>query len=284
VKILVTGATGQLGKDVVHFFSNYCTVFGMSREDLDVTELEQCQQKISEIRPDAIIHCAAFTAVDLAESETDQAFKVNAVGSRNVALAAEKIGAKICYLSTDYVFDGTSNSPYNEYDNTNPINVYGKSKRAGEILVQNLSSKFFIVRTSWLYGLYGNNFVKTILRMARKGEQLKVVCDQVGSPTFSEDLAAFLYRLVTTEKYGIYHATNSGACSWYEFAKEIVRLKGLHSEVAPCATDAFPRPALRPNYSVLDHQSIRSNGFSDFRHWRDALELFLEKLDETRFL
>jgi len=281
LKVLVIGSNGQLGRDVVLLFKNHYEVIGLGREELDITQLEQCKHQISKICPDVIIHCAAFTAVDLAESDEDQAYRVNANGTRNLAVASEIVGAKLCYISTDYVFDGTATTPYKEYDNTNPTGVYGKSKRAGEILVQSLCSRYFIVRTSWVYGLHGSNFVKTMLNLANERDQLSVVNDQIGSPTFTEDLAAFLLELINTENYGIYHASNSGDCSWYDFARAIFEIKSVPIEVKPCSTEEFPRPAPRPKYSVLDHQSIRNNGFSDLRNWKEALEDFLIKLDRS---
>lgn len=281
MKILVTGANGQLGQDVVSIFGGHHEVLGLGRDKLDITNLEQCVQLISAFQPDAIIHCAAYTAVDQAETDEDNAYLVNAVGTRNLVVAAEKVGSKFCYISTDYVFDGQAAKPYQEYDNTNPTGVYGKSKRAGEVLVQSLSSRYFIVRTSWVYGLHGQNFVKTMLKLAQDRDHLKVVSDQIGSPTFTEDLANFLLQLVITEKYGIYHASNSGICSWYEFAKAIFEEKGLNITVDPCTTEEFPRPAPRPKYSVMDHQSIRTNEFQDLRPWHDALKDFLNKLESA---
>lgn len=275
MKVLVTGANGQLGRDVVAVFQTDHEVHGFGREGLDITNEEQCKKVVSELQPDVIIHCAAYTAVDLAETEVDTAYKVNAVGTRNLAQAASGIGAKFCYISTDYVFDGTSPVPYQEYDNTNPQGIYGKSKRAGEQLVQTLSNRYFIVRTSWVYGLHGANFVKTMLKLAKERDSLKVVNDQVGSPTYTVDLAHFLLQLVNTERYGIYHASNSGICSWFDFAKAIFEESGFPMNVEPCTTKEFPRPAPRPKNSVMDHLSIRTNGFEDLRPWRDALRQFL---------
>ncbi|NHN34287.1 dTDP-4-dehydrorhamnose reductase [Paenibacillus agricola] len=280
MKVLVTGANGQLGTDVVALFRESHVVVGVGRNELDITNLEQCIQVIEEHQPDVIIHCAAHTAVDLAESEVDLAYQVNTYGTRNLAIAAERIGCKICYISTDYVFDGTSITPYREYDNTNPTSIYGKSKRAGENMVQTLSTKFFIVRTSWVYGLHGNNFVKTMLKLAVGRDQLKVVHDQIGSPTFTEDLAEFLMRLVATENYGIYHASNSGICSWYDFAKAIFEESKVSITVHPCTTEEFPRPAPRPKYSVMEHMAIRANGFDDLRPWQEGLRDFLKKYKE----
>ncbi|TVX89399.1 dTDP-4-dehydrorhamnose reductase [Paenibacillus agilis] len=276
MKVLVTGADGQLGQDVVELFLGHGhDVVACNRTKLDITKQEQCQQVLIEKRPDVVIHCAAYTAVDQAETDIDQAYLVNAVGTRNVAVAAELIGAKIVYISTDYVFDGCGNKPYHEYDNTNPQGIYGKSKRAGEVLVQTLSSRYFIVRTSWVFGQYGTNFVKTMMKLGLEREQLSIVHDQIGSPTYTVDLAEFLLNLVVTERYGIYHASNSGVCSWYEFAEEIMRRSNIDIELIPCTTEQFPRPAPRPQYSVMEPLSIRTNGFETLPHWKDALKRFI---------
>ncbi|WP_409344208.1 dTDP-4-dehydrorhamnose reductase [Paenibacillus sp. MBLB4367] len=277
MKVVVTGANGQLGKDLVDILLNKgFDVYGFGRAELDICNLEQCRQVLDSLRPDTIVHSAAYTAVDQAESDQDRAYQVNAFGTRNIAVCAERIGAKLVYISTDYVFDGTGQVPYKEYDSTNPIGVYGKSKHAGELLVSSLCHRYFIVRTSWVYGLHGNNFVKTMLKLGNERDSLKVVNDQVGSPTYTVDLSHFLVELIRTERYGIYHASNSGACSWYEFAKAIFEVSGLSIDVEPCTTDEFPRPAPRPMFSVMDHMSIRTNGFEDFRHWKEALHAFIK--------
>ncbi|MFB6367615.1 dTDP-4-dehydrorhamnose reductase [Paenibacillus elgii] len=276
MKVLVTGARGQLGTDVVDIFKEKYCVFGLGRKELDITNLEQTKNVINELRPDVIIHAAAYTAVDLAETEEEQAYRVNAVGTRNLAICAEQVGAKMCYISTDYVFDGTSTIPYREYDNTNPLSVYGKSKRAGEVLVQSLCSKYFIVRTSWVYGSHGNNFVKTMIKLAKEKEHIKVVNDQYGSPTYTVDLANFLKELIITEKYGIYHSSNTGICTWYEFARAIFEEIEAKTTLEPCSTDEFQRPAPRPMYSAMEHLSIKINDFSDLRNWRLALNEYIK--------
>ncbi|OAB41812.1 dTDP-4-dehydrorhamnose reductase [Paenibacillus antarcticus] len=281
MKALVTGATGQLGTDVVTILcSKGHDVLACGRKELDITDIAQCHQLIGQFQPDVVIHCAAYTAVDAAETDIDGAYKVNTVGTRNIAVAAESNGSKLIYISTDYVFDGTSEDSYQEYDNTNPKSIYGKSKRAGEVLVQSLSSRYFIVRTSWVYGAHGNNFVKTMLRLGQDKSSLKVVHDQKGSPTYTVDLTNFLLELMPTEKYGVYHASNSGACTWYEFTQAIfeeARKLGISiiAEPEPCSTDEFPRPAHRPTNSVMDHLSIRTNGFQDLQPWREGLKHFL---------
>ncbi|WP_019005361.1 dTDP-4-dehydrorhamnose reductase [Cohnella laeviribosi] len=276
--LLVTGANGQLGQELVRMGTEKIRIVGYGRDRLDITNLDQCREVIADIRPDAIIHAAAYTAVDKAESEPDEAYRINALGTRNLAIAAREQAAKLCYISTDYVFDGIGAAPYNEYDNTNPQSVYGKSKRAGEILLQSLADRYFIVRTSWVYGKYGNNFVKTMLKLASERDSVTVVADQIGSPTYTYDLAQFLIELVQTERYGVYHASNTGSCSWYEFAKAIFEESGIPIRTEPCTTEQFPRPAPRPAYSVMDHSAIRQNGFKDLRPWREALRAFLKEL------
>ncbi|TFE29096.1 dTDP-4-dehydrorhamnose reductase [Cohnella luojiensis] len=276
--LLVTGANGQLGQELVRLGNDSVNIIGYGREHLDFTSLSQCRETVAAVRPDAIIHTGAYTAVDKAESDSDEAYRVNAIGTRNLTLAANEIGAKLCYLSTDYVFDGTASQPYNEYDNTNPQSVYGKSKRAGEVLLQSIGHRYFIVRTSWVYGNYGNNFVKTMMKLATERDSISVVHDQVGSPTYTYDLGRFLIELVQTEAYGIYHASNTGTCTWYEFAQAIFQESGLSMQVEPCTTEQFPRPAPRPAYSVLDHSAIRQNGLQDLRPWREGLRAFLKEM------
>ncbi|OUM90026.1 dTDP-4-dehydrorhamnose reductase [Parageobacillus thermoglucosidasius] len=277
MKVVVTGAKGQLGTDLMHLLADRgFEAYGYGREELDITNFSQVKQVIHEINPDVVIHAAAYTKVDLAESEPDKAFLINAYGTRNVAVASEAVGAKLVYISTDYVFDGTANKPYDEFSPTNPLSVYGKSKLAGEQFVRDLHSRFFIVRTSWVFGKHGNNFVKTMLKLAREREELMVVNDQIGCPTYTADLANCLLELIQTEKYGIYHVSNSGHCSWYEFAKAIFEETGIIVKVNPCATKEFPRPAPRPAYSVFDHMGLRLNGFKELPNWRNSLKRFLE--------
>lgn len=289
MKVLVTGASGQLGRDVVLLLEKVGhDVLACDRDQMDITNQAQCNDVILSFVPEVVIHCAAYTAVDAAETDIDGAYKVNAVGTRNVAVAAERVGAKLIYISTDYVFDGNSVNPYQEYDDTNPQSVYGKSKRAGELLVQSLSSKWFVVRTSWVYGQYGNNFVKTMLKLGQEKPNLQVVHDQKGSPMYTVDLAGFLMELMATEMYGIYHASNSGTCTWYEFTQAIFEEAqttggvSIQAKLEPCTTEQFPRPAPRPVNSVMDHMSIRTNGLTDLRPWRDGLKDFISSLSETK--
>lgn len=278
MKILVTGANGQLGTELVHQLERMdVTLFPYTKNDLDITDLKKAQKIVREIHPDIIINAAAFTNVDRAETEKELAFSINSIGQRNLAVAAEEIDAKICYISTDYVFDGNAVEPYKEYSLVNPIGVYGDTKYAGEQLTQSLNSKYFIVRTAWVYGEYGNNFVKTMLKLATEKSEIGVVHDQIGSPTYTVDLADFIIELVQTNKYGIYHCTNSGSCSWYEFAKAIFEEASIDINVIPLTSEQFPRPAKRPNYSVLENMALQVNDFSPRRHWRDALNTFIQK-------
>jgi len=276
-KVLITGANGQLGKELVELFTEKgFEVYGFGRDKMDITNQVQVQEIIGAVKPDIVIHSAAHTQVDLAESEPDQAFLINAYGTRNVAVAAEAVGAKFVYVSTDYVFDGTTNKPYNEFSPTSPLGVYGKSKLAGEQFVRDFHSKFFIVRTSWVYGKYGVNFVKTMLKLGEERKELSVVSDQIGCPTYTLDLANAILELINSEKYGIYHISNSGSCSWYELAKEIFKEAKMEIKVIPCTTAEFPRPAARPAYSVLEHMSIELNQFSSIRSWREGLSAFIK--------
>ncbi|WP_134683471.1 dTDP-4-dehydrorhamnose reductase [Brevibacillus migulae] len=280
MRILVTGGKGQLGVEVTNtLMANDHQVCSYGRDELDITNLDEVIKTIENLRPEVIVHTAAYTQVDKAEQEVDQAYLVNAYGTRNIAVAAEKIGAKLIYISTDYVFDGESNIPYTEFVPTNPRTVYGKSKLAGEKFVQQLSSKFFILRTSWVYGKHGNNFVRTMLKLATQQPELRVVHDQVGCPTYTRDLAEFISKVMYSEKYGIYHVSNAGQCSWYEFAKAIFEeTRSNDIRITPVTTVDFPRPAPRPRYSVFDHMAIRLNGFQPIRPWKDALKDYLDEM------
>jgi dTDP-4-dehydrorhamnose reductase len=274
MKVMITGGTGMLGIDLATVLAKDNQVLGLSRQNLDVTNLIQVKEIVHQYNPDVIIHTAAYTQVDQAEKEIEAAFNVNAYGTRNMALAASQVGAKMIYLSTDYVFDGRSRSPYKEFEQTNPQNVYGKSKLFGEEMVKAFADKFFIVRTSWLFGMHGKNFVKTMLKLAEDKKEIHVVYDQVGCPTYTLDLSLFINDLISTENYGIYHASNTGSSSWYELENTIYQLEKIEIKVHPVETILFPLPAARPAYSVLDHMSIRLNRFNDLRHWTEALEDF----------
>ncbi|PFG15047.1 dTDP-4-dehydrorhamnose reductase [Bacillus sp. es.036] len=275
--ILVTGSSGQLGYDLVRLLKKEeVQVIPCSHETLDITNSEDVKEYFEQVIPTVVIHCAAYTNVDLSESDIDYTYKVNAIGTRNVTVAAESVGAKIVYLSTDYVFDGESDVPYNEFMPTSPLGIYGQSKLAGENFITSLATKYFIVRTSWIFGSNGNNFVQTMLKLSKEKDTLNVVNDQRGCPTYSIDLANCILNLIKTDYYGIYHVSNSGSCTWFEFAVAIFEEARVEIRVNPVSTEEFPRLATRPSYSVLDHMALRLNGMPEMRHWREALRSYLK--------
>lgn len=276
MKVMITGADGMLGQDLVKVLSLQHEVVSSDIETLDITHLEDTIKSISNVKPEVVIHCAAYTDVDKSESNLDQAYKVNVHGTRNVAVACNKNGASLVYISTDYVFDGEKPHPYYEYDFTNPLSVYGKTKLAGELYVRDMLNQFYIVRTSWLYGLNGPNFVKTMLRLSKEMEMIPVVDDQIGSPTYTLDLARALNQLIEKPAYGIYHITNSEHCSWYTFAQEIFNLTGKEVQVNPVKTEEFPRPAPRPKNSILRNYNWEMEGFEPLRNYREALKDYLK--------
>ncbi|PLR90794.1 dTDP-4-dehydrorhamnose reductase [Bacillus sp. T33-2] len=276
MKVVVTGAAGQLGQDVVKELEKKKNqVYGIGRNDLDITDEAAVLAYIEDVNPDAILHCAAYTNVDAAESDEETAYKVNALATEYLAKAANKNGSKMLYVSTDYVFDGTANEPYEVDHPTKPLGVYGKTKLAGEELLEKHLEQFFIIRTAWVFGVNGNNFVKTMLRLGQERGEVGVVHDQVGSPTYTVDLARFMIELMETDKFGIYHASNEGVCSWYEFAVEIFKQAGMEVKVNPLTTEQFPRPAARPKYSVLSKKKISEQGFTPLRDWKEALSAYL---------
>ncbi|MGG7619628.1 dTDP-4-dehydrorhamnose reductase [Bacillus coreaensis] len=277
--VLVTGISGQLGFDVVkELKSKGHEAVGVDRSVLDITDESAVSNYVKNLQPEAIIHCAAYTNVDAAETDQEGAYKVNALGTKYLAEAAKEVDAKMIYVSTDYVFDGAGTEPYEVDHPTKPLGVYGETKLAGEKLLQETLDKFYIVRTAWVYGINGNNFVKTMLKLAQDRKELGVVYDQVGSPTYTVDLARFLVELVESEKYGVYHASNEGVCSWHEFAVEIFHQAGLDIKVNPLTSDEFPRPAARPKYSVLSKKKIIEQGFTPLRDWKEALQDYLKEL------
>lgn len=281
--ILVTGAKGQLGAEMMALLKRKgIEAIGYGRDELDITDAEQVMDVMLRERPAHVIHAGAYTKVDDAEGDPDTAYRINAYGTRNVAAAAAQAGAGLVYISTDYVFDGRASRPYNEFDPVRPINRYGRSKWEGEQFVRQHHSRAFIVRTSWVFGAYGENFVKAIIRKAQTESELQVVHDQVGCPTYTLDLSEAILRLLATDKYGTYHITNSGSCSWHTFASAIVSEAGLATMVRPVGTSQFPRPARRPEYSVLEPMALRLNGFPLLRHWSEALRHFVEEcLEQT---
>jgi len=281
MKTLITGGKGQLGRELEKVLLNTgkYEILSPGSGELDITKPGDVQRLILASKPEVIIHAAASTNVDQCELDQDSAYLVNALGTRNVTVAAAKIRAKLVYISTDYVFNGQARRPYTEFGEPDPINIYGKSKLAGERYVTGLSDKYFIVRTSWLYGHYGRNFVKTMLNLAKEKSEVAVVDDQLGSPTYAKDLAYFIAELVQTGLYGIYHASNTGSCSWFDFARAIFKMAGLSQiKVRPISTSELNRPAARPAYSVLDNYCIRLEGLPKFRSWDDALQEFLSEI------
>lgn len=281
MRILVTGASGQLGYDVERELERRgIEHLGTSSRELDITDREAVEHLMQSYRPDAVIHCAAYTKVDLAEDEPERCWAVNADGTRNLAAACRETGAKLLYISTDYVFPGTGERSYETGDPTGPVNTYGRSKLAGELAVQSLLEKYFIVRISWVFGKNGNNFVKTMLRLAETKAELSVVCDQIGSPTYTADLAPLLCDMVQTERYGVYHATNEGTCAWSEFAEAIFELAGRQVVVHPIPTSAYPTRAARPLNSRMSKECLHSNGFQELPEWKNALARYLKEITE----
>jgi dTDP-4-dehydrorhamnose reductase len=276
IKILLVGSEGQLGLELQKQLQNKSFKYiSLDLPGFDITELDSVIEKISNEKPDIIINSAAYTDVDGCENNRDTAFKVNALGAKNLAIAAEKVSAKLVHVSTDYIFNGFGNSPYKEFDLSDPKTVYGQSKLLGENFVQCFSSRFYILRTAWLYG-EGSNFVKTMLKLAEENEELNVVNDQLGSPTSTVDLAKTIIDLMKTEHYGLYHATCEGQCSWYDFAKKIFEIKNIDIKVNPVSSDQFKRDAERPKYSVLDNYMLKLIDKNNFRYWEESLKEYLE--------
>jgi dTDP-4-dehydrorhamnose reductase len=275
MKVCLIGADGMLGHAIQKVFSDM-EVTGFTIDLLDITNLDDTVKKIKDARPDFLIHTAAFTNVDLCESEPEKAYLVNGLGTRNVAMACEEINCPLLYISTDYVFDGTKGSPYNEWDEPKPVSVYGLSKLMGERFVSALTNRFYIVRTSWLYGPDGKNFVDTIVRLLSEKESLQVVNDQYGAPTFTMDLARKIRELLG-RGYGTYHITNSGSCTWFDFAVAIAAKRGIKKTISPITSEEFNRPAKRPPYSVLANTLLKLEGIREARHWEEALQDYLSK-------
>lgn len=279
MKILVTGANGQLGYDVLKTLAAR-DIEGIPADiaEFDITDARAAERYILDCRPDAVVHCAAYTAVDKAEDDAERCRLINETGTENVARACGKADAKMVYISTDYVFPGKGEA-FNETDApTGPLSVYGKAKLAGELAVKSLLARYFIVRTSWVFGKNGNNFVKTMLRLGKEHKELTVVCDQIGSPTYTADLAPLLADMAVSEKYGVYHATNEGVCSWAEFAAEIFRQAGCDTRVKPIPSREYVSKAERPMNSRLGKASLDSAGFNRLPSWEDALKRFLQEL------
>lgn len=287
MKVLVTGVKGQLGYDVVQELKKRGdTPIGVDIEEMDITSSEAVNKVIGEVNPDAVIHCAAWTAVDLAEDEDkkDKVFLINQTGTENIAKACKDVNAKMIYISTDYVFDGQGEKPWTpDQKDYKPLNVYGASKLGGELKVSSILEKYFIVRIAWVFGLNGKNFIKTMLSVGKNRDEVKVVCDQIGTPTYTKDLAVLLVDMVKTEKYGYYHATNEGGfISWYDFTKEIYSEAGYSTKVTPVTTAEYGlSKAKRPFNSRLDKSKLVKNGFTPLPDWKDALKRYLKELKEN---
>lgn len=284
MKVAVIGASGQLGSDLCRELS-LVELVPLTHSEVEITDTDSIKQTFARHQPNVVINTAAFQKVDDCETNPDKSFRVNALGARNVAVASQELGAKLVHISTDYIFGGENEShttPYTEFDTPVPPNLYGKSKLAGESLVEHLCSRHFIIRTSGLFGVAGSsgkggNFVETMLRLAREQDELRVVNDQVFSPTYTKDLAKKIAQLIKTEYYGIFHITNREACSWYEFTKEILRLAGLKTPVIPITSAQYPQKAKRPSFSVLDNYQLRLLGIDDMRPWQEALADYMKE-------
>ena len=297
MKILITGSNGQLGNELQKIVSTgkaeigavseeikNAEVFAMDVDILDITNLEQVKKVLNEVKPDVVINCAAATNVDGCEANQDLAFKINSLGPRNLAMVAEELGAKIVQVSTDYVFSGVGEAPLKECDLVAPVSVYGKTKLLGEEFVRDFSTKYYIVRTAWLYGYVGHNFVYTMMKLGKDRDTLNVVNDQLGNPTHANDLAYHILKLSQTEEYGVYHCTGKGECSWYNFASEIMKLSGRNCTVNPCTSEEYksmyPNSADRPAYSSLDNMMLRCTIGDEMRDWKDALKIFMDNVEK----
>ena len=297
MKILITGSNGQLGNELQKIVATgkaeigavseeikNAEVFAMDVDTLDITNLEQVKKVLNEVKPDVVINCAAATNVDGCEANQDLAFKINSLGPRNLAMVAEELGAKIVQVSTDYVFSGVGETPLKESDLVAPVSVYGKTKLLGEEFVREFSSKYYIVRTAWLYGYVGHNFVYTMMKLGKDRDTLSVVNDQLGNPTHANDLAYHILKLIQTEEYGVYHCTGKGECSWFDFASEIMKLSGRNCTVNPCTSEEYksmyPNSADRPAYSSLDNMMLRCTIGDEMRDWKDALKIFMDNVEK----
>lgn len=279
MKILVTGVSGQLGFDVCRELDRRgIDNLGLASRDMDITDPEAVSRVIKQYMPDAVIHCAAYTRVDKAQEEPERCWAVNAQGTFNIASVCRELNIKMLYISTDYVFAGEGENFYRPEDAVDPRNVYGMTKLSGELAVRAMVEKFFIVRISWVFGINGGNFIKTMLRLSETKEEVSVVCDQIGSPTYTADLAPLLCDMIVSEKYGLYHATNEGICSWAELAQETFRLAGKSTRVRPIPSSEYPVPAPRPLNSRLDKSALAEAGFGCLPTWESAVSRYIESL------
>lgn len=279
MKVLVTGVSGQLGYDIAKELERRHVEYkGVGSKDMNLAVPSDVEKVVTEYHPNIIIHCAAYTAVDKAEDEYGTAMDVNAKGTLALAKAAKAIGAKLLYISTDYVFHGKGTEPFAVDAHKGPLNVYGLTKLFGEEAVQMVMEKYFIVRISWVFGKNGNNFIKTMVRLGQTHEELTVVADQWGSPTYTADLAPLLCDMVETDKYGVYHATNEGITNWAEFAAEIMKEANLSCRIRPIPSSDYPTKAVRPLNSRMDKSSLDRAGFTRLPEWKDALRRYLKEI------
>lgn len=280
MKVLVTGASGQLGYDVVRELTKRGhEAVGVSSKEMDITDPAQVEKVITAANVDVVMHGAAYTAVDAAEDNEAQCRRVNANGTENIAVVCKKLDIPMVYISTDYVFDGQGTRPWEPEDERHPLNVYGQTKYEGELAVQKNLEKYFIVRIAWVFGINGNNFIKTMLKLSKTHDTLTVINDQIGSPTYTYDLARLLVDMMETDKYGIYHATNEGLCSWYEFAVEIFRQAGIPMNVIPVTSAEYKAAkAKRPFNSRMNKDKLEAKGFERLPQWQDALARYLEEI------
>lgn len=275
MKVMIIGSEGMLGHDLEDILSKEHDVSTTTIDTLDITDIDKTIKTVKGINPDVVVHAAAFTDVDGSETRADLAYQVNALGTRNVAVACQKADSALVYICTDYVFDGTKGTSYREYDHTNPLSVYGQTKHQGEVYIRDILDKFYIVRTAWLYGYHGPNFVTTMLKLAEKMDSISVVSDQIGSPTYTVDLAKAINQLIKKPAYGIYHVTNSEHCSWYEYAQQIFENAGIDIDLKPVTTEEFGSPAPRPMYSVLENYNWKMEGYPEIRSYKDALKEYM---------
>lgn len=281
MRVLVTGVKGQLGHDVAgELTKRGHSYVGVDIEEMDITDAASVEKVMTEARAEGVIHCAAFTAVDAAEDQVELCRSVNAEGTRNIAKMCKKLDLKMLYLSTDYVFNGLGTRPWNPDDEREPLNVYGQTKYEGELAVEEYLNKYFTVRIAWVFGEHGSNFIKTMLKLGKTHDTITVVDDQIGSPTYTYDLARLLVDMMETERYGRYHATNGGYCSWYEFACEIFKQAGMKVTVIPVSSDHYPSKAKRPMNSRMNQDKLEENGFIRLPDWQDALSRYLQIINK----
>jgi len=277
MKIVILGANGQLGNEFKTFLKDKAEIFAFDHKELDILDLSNLINKFFDLSPEVVINCAAYTKVDQAEKEKDFAYQINALGAKNVSFASLKVKAKVIYFSTDYVFDGAKNSPYTELDKPNPLSIYGKSKLFGEEFTKQVNPNHLILRISWLYGINGSNFVKTIVRLAKEKGELKVVNDQIGTPTYTLDVVKQTWKLIQEDSVGLYHSTNIGQTTWFEFAQKIIKQLDLNAKVLPIKTIEFPALAKRPSFSALENYLLQIENKNIMRNWEEAFNDFINK-------